>query len=276
MRTELLKYTAAAATSLLLLTDVHAEVLSPESGVLSDERMRQQVRQAEVWSGLTGAAIAVVETRGAQVVEQALGAAAAAFVNRDAWLPTPERLDILRRLAAMMEADAESIALLAAREGGKPLVDSSIEVARAIDGVRNCVEAMRSEGGREIPMNFNAASSGRLAFTTREPIGVVVALSAFNHPVNLIVHQVAPAVATGCPVIVKPAEATPLSCMRFVEMLREAGLPDVWCQAFVSSGHEHTERMVSDPRVAFMSFIGGARVGWMLRGALAPGARCAL
>ncbi len=231
---------------------------------------------SEVTNPWDGSAIAVVETGGAQVVERALANAAAAFADRDHWLPTPDRLDILRRVADMMAVEAEELALLAAREGGKPLVDSRIEVARAIDGVRNCVEAMRSEGGREVPMNFNAASSGRLAFTTREPIGVVIALSAFNHPVNLIVHQVAPAVATGCPVIVKPAESTPLSCMRFVEMLRAAGLPDAWCQAFVASSHDHTATLVSDERIRFMSFIGSARVGWMLRSRLPPGARCAL
>ena len=75
-------------------------------------------------------------------------------------------------------------------------------------------------------MGLNASSMNRLAMTTHEPIGVVVAVSAFNHPLNLIVHQVAPAVAVGCPCIVKPAEVTPLSCIRFVEILREAGLPD--------------------------------------------------
>jgi acyl-CoA reductase-like NAD-dependent aldehyde dehydrogenase len=103
-----------------------------------------------------------------------------------------------------------------------------------------------------------------------------VAVSAFNHPLNLIVHQVAPAVAAGCPVIVKPAEATPLSCYRFVAILREAGLPEAWCQALVTDGKATTGRLVADPRVGFFSFIGSAAVGWMLRSTLAPGARCAL
>ena len=77
-------------------------------------------------------------------------------------------------------------------------------------------------------MNLNAASANRIAFTSFEPIGVVVAVSAFNHPLNLIVHQVGPAVAAGCPFIVKPANDTPLSCLRFVQILREAGLPKQW------------------------------------------------
>ena len=129
-----------------------------------------------------------------------------------------------------MTERAEELALEAAREGGKPLMDSRVEVARAIDGLKNCIEVMRTEAGVEIPMDLNAASSGHMAFTRREPIGVVVAVSAFNHPLNLIVHQVGPALAAGCPVIVKPAEDTPLSCYRFVEILREAGLPEHWCQ----------------------------------------------
>ena len=135
---------------------------------------------------------------------------------------------------------------------------------------------MRTQGGEEIPMGLNAASVGRLALTRHEPIGVVVAVSAFNHPLNLIVHQVGPAVAVGCPVIVKPAGDTPLSCIRFVEILREAGLPDRWCQVFVTKDRNAATALVTDSRVDFFSFIGSAGVGWMLRSKLAPGTRCAL
>jgi acyl-CoA reductase-like NAD-dependent aldehyde dehydrogenase len=125
-------------------------------------------------------------------------------------------------------------------------------------------------------MDLNAASAGKIAMTSREPIGVVAALSAFNHPLNLIAHQVGPAVAVGCPVIVKPAGDTPLSCMRFVEILREAGLPEQWCQALVVNDLSVAEKLVTDQRVAFLSFIGSSKVGWMLRSKLSPGTRCAL
>jgi acyl-CoA reductase-like NAD-dependent aldehyde dehydrogenase len=101
-------------------------------------------------------------------------------------------------------------------------------------------------------------------------------VSAFNHPLNLIVHQVGPAVASGCPAIVKPAADTPLSCIRFVEILREAGLPDAWCQVVVASDRTAAEALVVDSRVGFFSFIGSAGVGWMLKSKLAPGTRCAL
>ena len=175
-----------------------------------------------------------------------------------------------------MEPLREKFSRLIAQEGGKPLVDAGVEANRAIDGVRNAAEELRNFAGREIPMGLTAASTGRWAFTTKEPIGVVVAISAFNHPLNLIVHQVAPAIATGCPVIVKPAPATPLCCQEFVRLVHEAGLAEPWCQTFLPDDNALAERLVTDPRVAFVSFIGSARVGWSLRSKLAPGARCAL
>jgi acyl-CoA reductase-like NAD-dependent aldehyde dehydrogenase len=230
----------------------------------------------EVDSPWDGSIIGEVETGGSPVIERALETAYALHRDRDAWIAVPRRIEILQRAAALMQERRELLATEAAREGGKPLADSLVEVDRAIDGARECVEALRTQGGQVIPMNLNAASAGRIAFTRHEPIGVVVAFSAFNHPVNLIVHQVFPAVAAGCPVIVKPAEATPLSCMRLVGILREAGLPETWCQALLTSDYEVAAKLVSDPRVGFFTFIGSGRVGWMLRSRLAPGARCTL
>ena len=220
--------------------------------------------------------IATVETSGADAVDQALATAEQLFRDRSKWLPASRRIEILNKTADIMAERAEELAIESAREGGKPLVDSRIEVTRAIDSIRICVDCLRTESGETIPMGINAASAGKLAFTTREPIGVVVAVSAFNHPLNLICHQVGPAIAAGCPVIVKPAGDTPLSCFRFVEIVREAGLPDAWCQALLTSTLDVATQLVSDSRVAFLSFIGSARVGWMLRSKLAPGARCAL
>ena len=220
--------------------------------------------------------IASVETSGSDAVEQALDTAHRLFRDRDKWLPASRRIEILERTADIMAERIEELALESAREGGKPLIDSRVEVVRAIDSIRICVDCLRTESGETIPMGINAASTGRLAFTTSEPIGVVVAVSAFNHPLNLICHQVGPAIAAGCPVVVKPAEDTPLSCLRFVEIVREAGLPEEWCQALVTSSRDVATQLVSDSRVAFFSFIGSARVGWMLRSKLAAGARCAL
>ena len=223
-----------------------------------------------------GAHIATIETGDASAVETALTTAYEMFNNKNNWLPAEQRINILEKTAGIMQSRFEELAIEAAREGGKPLTDSRIEVARAIDGIKNCVEVIRSEHGKEIPMRKNAASMNRLAFTTHEPIGVVVAVSAFNHPLNLAVHQIGPAVAAGCPVIIKPAEDTPLSCFRLINILYEAGLPEEWCQGIVTDNHAAAEKLVADNRVGFFSFIGSARVGWMLRAKLANGTRCGL
>ena len=232
--------------------------------------------QLEVRSPYDQGLIATVDTAGDLAVESALETAEKCFKDKKNWLSVTERINILDGAAAIMQERAEHMAFNAAQEGGKPLIDSRVEVARAIDGIKNCIELMRNNHGEEIPMNINPASANRLAMTRREPIGVVVAVSAFNHPLNLIVHQVGPAIASGCPVIIKPAEDTPLSCFDLINIFREAGLPDAWCQALVVSDLSVASKLVTDSRVSFFSFIGSAKVGWMLRSQLAPGTRCAL
>ena len=233
-------------------------------------------RETMVWAPYDGAEIANVAVSGLEVVDKALETADRLFRNRDGWLSAEKRIDVLEKAAEIMGDRFETLAVEAAREGGKPLPDSRVEVARAIDGVKLCVETLRTQHGTEIPMGLNASSMNRLAMTTHEPIGGVVAVSAFNHPLNLIVHQVAPAIAVGCPCIVKPAEVTPLSCIRFVQILHEAGLPEEWCQVVITGGRDVSTKLVTDARVGFFSFIGSPKVGWMLRSQLAPGTRCAL
>ena len=210
-----------------------------------------------------------------EVVDGYLAKAQALHRDRSAWLKPHERAAILHKAIKIMEERKDHLAYQIADEGGKPLMDAKVEVDRAINGMELCIHEMGALKGTEIPMGLTPAGDGRIAWTTREPIGVVVAISAFNHPLNLIVHQVAPAVATGCPVIVKPSGDTPLSCFEFVDILHEAGLPKDWCRA-TCAPREAAEKMVTDPRVAFFSFIGSAGVGWSLRSKLAPGTRCAL
>lgn len=229
----------------------------------------------QVRAPFDGSIVGTVDVTDRDGVERALATAYALYRDRSTWLPPAKRIEILRRTAALMESQAEDLALNAAREGGKPLADSRVEVRRAIDGVIGCVDLLRTEAGHVIPMNINAASTNRVAFTQHEPIGVVTAVSAFNHPVNLIVHQVMPAVAAGCPFIVKPAGDTPLSCFRVVSLLHEAGLPREWGQA-VFAERDVAEMLVTDARAGFFSFVGSARVGWALRSKLAPGVRCSL
>lgn len=223
-----------------------------------------------------GSPIGTVATIDGNGVEQALQNAQSLFANRNQWLPADQRIEILEKTAVLMSTRFDELVEVSASEGGKPLKDTQVELHRAIDGLKSCVECIRTEHGVEIPMQLNPASMHRVAFTRKEPIGIVVAFSAFNHPINLIVHQVGPAIATGCPVIIKPAEATPLSAFLLCDLLREAGLPEAWCQPLLLTNYDVSGQLVSDSRVAFFSFIGSARVGWMLRSRLADGTRCAL
>ncbi|VFQ47061.1 aldehyde dehydrogenase family protein [Desulfoluna butyratoxydans] len=231
--------------------------------------------KVEVRSPWDGTVLETLHMGGIAHVEELLHKATGALRSCKAWIPVWERREILLKTAADVKARHEEFALLIAREGGKPLMDARVEVTRAIGGIELAAEEMGRMSGREVPMGLTPASTGRLAVTIREPIGVVVAVSAFNHPLNLIVHQVMPAVATGCPVIVKPATRTPLSCLALVECLHRNGLPEAWCQVALL-GRSEAEALVTDSRVDYFSFIGSATVGWGLRSKLAPGTRCGL
>ncbi len=217
--------------------------------------------------------LAQVDMHSAADIERMLSTAS--DLHKQGCLPAYQRIEILQKLTALMQNEEQELAELIANEGGKPIKDARVEVARAIDGVHLAISGIRNSKGYEIPMDLTSAGAGRMAFTTMEPIGVVVAVSAFNHPLNLIVHQAVPAIATGCPVIIKPAEATPLSCLRFAELVVQAGLPDGWLQVAITN-IPNSEKLVTDARVGFFSFIGSAKVGWMLKAKLAPGTRCAL
>ena len=222
-----------------------------------------------------GTLIREIPLHNAEDVEQALQVAHGLFQDRSRWLPAWQRIDILEKVAQIMAGQIDELTRIAAGEGGKPWLDSRVEVLRAINGVKLAIEHIAHIKGEQIPMGQTPSSVNRLAFTVREPIGVVSSISAFNHPLNLIIHQVVPAIAVGSPVIIKPAMTTPLSCLRFVEILAEAGLPEGWCQCLVCD-NENSEKLVTDGRVNYLSFIGSANVGWLLRSKLSPGTRCAL
>jgi len=211
----------------------------------------------------------------AQALEDILSKAHRLFLNTEDWLPAYERIEILERVAQIMTEQVDKLTKIAAQEGGKPYQDSKVEVLRAVNGVKLAIEYMSHIKGEQIPMGHTRSSSQRLAYTMREPIGLVASVSAFNHPLNLTVHQTVPAIAVGSPVIIKPAKVTPLSCFAFMDILKEAGLPEGWCSAFIGDV-ELTQKLVMDSRINYFSFIGSAKVGWSLRSKLSPGTRCAL
>jgi acyl-CoA reductase-like NAD-dependent aldehyde dehydrogenase len=233
------------------------------------------MQKVKVFSPYNSRLIKEIPMIGAEGVEDALTVAYGLFKDRSKWLPAFQRVEILERTTQIMSTRVETLTKIAAEEGGKPYIDSEVEVLRAINGVKLAVEYIGQMKGEQIPMGHTKSSANRMAFTFREPIGVVSSISAFNHPLNLIIHQTVPAIAVGSPVIIKPALTTPLSCLAFMEILKEAGLPDGWCQVIVCE-NDAAEKLVTDERVNYLSFIGSAKVGWYLRSKLSPGTRCAL
>lgn len=229
----------------------------------------------QVFSPSDRSLIAEIDWDGPEQVERALSQAEALHLNRRGWLPKHRRIEILEKLAAAIERRHEEITRTAASEGGKPWKDSVVEIDRAVLGVRSAVHHLFTRHGEEVPMGQSASTGGRLAIRLFEPIGPVVAISAFNHPFNLLIHQAIPAIAAGTPVILKPASATPLSGLILRELLSEVGLPEGWVQ-ILNCTNELTQQLATDQRVQFVSFIGSARVGFMLKSLLPPSADCVL
>lgn len=208
-------------------------------------------------------------------LEKAIQTAQNLFENQSLWIPAYKRIDILEKVASLMNDKIEELTHLALNEGGKPYRDSKAEVLRAVKGVKLAAEHISQIKGEQIPMALTESAQNRLAYTTKEPIGIVAAISAFNHPLNLAVHQIITAFAAGCPVIFKPSLTTPLSSLALAEILADAGMPEGWVQVILAD-NDVSEALVTDHRIHFFSFVGSAKVGWYLHSKLSPGTRSAL
>ncbi len=182
-----------------------------------------------------------------------------------------ERARALKRVAEKIQATSEDWAQLIATEGGKPLRDARIEVARAVVTLELCAEEAVSSREVNLSMQRTAAAQGKTAVVRPEALGPILAITAFNHPLNLVAHTVGPAIAAGCPVFLKPAPETPLSGLKLIELLR-AELPDDPIDGALFS-NEMAEGLVADPRWAGVTFIGSSKVGWHLRQIVSPGVR---
>lgn len=209
-----------------------------------------------------------------QVLEK-LNQASLLHQDQPQGLVAHERISILNKLSNQLQVRQEEFVQMACQEGGKPINDTRVEIQRAIQGIELAASSITQLKGEQVPMDLTAAGSNHTAWTQLEPIGVVVAISAFNHPLNLIVHQVITAVAAGCPVIVKPSLLTPLSCIALVNLLHEVGLPPEWAQVVLCED-SISENLATDSRVNFLTFIGSHKVGWHLRSKVSPGTRIAL
>lgn len=196
--------------------------------------------------------------------QQAVTAAVAGFA-RSSILASWERQKILTAVAARMQTDHEQFAQTIMREAGKPITTARAEVDRAILTFRLAAEESTRMGGEVMPLDLIPSSTGRWGMSRRFPSGPVLAITPFNFPLNLVAHKLAPAIACGCSVILKPAPQTPLSSWRLVRAILEAGWP-AEALAFLPLSNEDTSRLVSEEdRIRVVSFTGSARVGWELK-----------
>ncbi|HEY4621445.1 MAG TPA: aldehyde dehydrogenase family protein, partial [Gaiellaceae bacterium] len=216
----------------------------------------------EVRSPYDEALVGRVPKAGATETRRALDAAEVAMAEP---LPAHERAAILDRVAASLEERADDAARTISAEAGKPMKAARVEASRAVSTFTMAAVEARKLAGDAIPMDASPAGTGKLAFTLRQPVGVVAAISPFNFPLNLVAHKIGPALAAGCAVVLKPASQTPLSALFLAELETEAGLPPGWLNVVCGSASEIGEVLVEDERVKLITFTGSAPVGWGLR-----------
>jgi acyl-CoA reductase-like NAD-dependent aldehyde dehydrogenase len=216
----------------------------------------------EVRSPYSGEVVGRVPKAGADETRRAIDAAEAAMQEP---LPAHKRAEILVRVAGALGRRHEEVARLISDEAGKPMKAAKIEASRAMSTYTFSAVEARKLAGEMVPMDASQAGEGKLAFTLRRPIGVVGAISPFNFPLNLVAHKIAPALAAGCAVVLKPAGQTPLSALLLAELETEAGLPPGWLNVLVGPASEIGDVLIADERVKAITFTGSSAVGWGLR-----------
>ncbi len=216
----------------------------------------------DVTSPYSGDVVGRVAKGGAAETKRAIDAAERAMQSP---LPAHKRAEILVRVAGYLGKRHEEAARLISDEAGKPLKAARVEAARAMSTYTFAAVEARKLAGEMVPMDASQAGEGKLAFTLRRPRGIVGAISPFNFPLNLVAHKIAPALAAGCAVVLKPASSTPLSALLLAELEEEAGLPPGWLNVVVGSSSEIGDVLVEDDRVAVLTFTGSGDVGWKLK-----------
>ena len=214
--------------------------------------------EMQVLNPYDGSVIDTVRESSEQDVRDAVGRAAAAAPVM-AGLPAYQRSAILDKAAALIEAQADALAKLMARESGKPLKYARGEVSRGVETFRFAADEASRLHGETVPLDAAKTGAGKFGYYIRVPVGVIAAITPFNFPLNLVGHKVAPAVAAGCPIVLKPAPATPLTTLRLQAIMQEAGLPE-GAMEVVIGGADVGEWMTTDPRVAMITFTGSPGV----------------
>ncbi|MCI0347408.1 MAG: aldehyde dehydrogenase family protein, partial [Chloroflexi bacterium] len=195
--------------------------------------------------------------------EEAVTAAVAAFETTRT-LPAYERGRILRDISAGIKARREELGVIMAKEAGKPIRDALVEVDRATLTFRLGAEEAERMTGETIPLDLLPSSKGRVGITRRFPIGPVAAISPFNFPLNLAAHKLAPAIAAGCSIVLKPPSKDPLTMLTVAEIVDSVGLPP-GAVSILPMTRELGDRMVADERFKLLTFTGSPSVGWRMK-----------
>ncbi|WP_431308809.1 aldehyde dehydrogenase family protein [Alicyclobacillus fastidiosus] len=233
---------------------------------IDGEEIKSEGRASiEVRSPYDGQLLGKISCATQEDAKQAIEVAHRVFETEMKKMPAHRRSEILRKTADLLEARAEQFIHLLALETGKPIREGKVEVDRAVQVLRFASEGAKQIHGEEIQLDSAYGGENQIGFTRRYPIGVVVAITPFNFPLNLVLHKLAPAFAAGNTVVLKPAEKTPLSPVLLYKLFEEAGLPKGALNIVMGTGPDLGDVLVKDPKVQRVTFTGSGAVGWKLK-----------
>ena len=238
--------------------------MAKEFKILIDGAGRSTDKELDVISPFNNDAVGMTYLAGAGEIEDAVSSASSAFKMLKA-LSAYERADIIKKVVHGLHSRAEELAQIITLEAGKPIKDARVEVSRSINTFSLAAEEARRLGGEVIPLDTFPGSEKRTGIIKRFPVGPVLGISPFNFPLNLVAHKVAPAMACGCPIIIKPASKTPLTALILGEIVTEAGWPAGGVNVIPASGADIEKLMIGDERIKKLTFTGSPAVGWMLK-----------
>ncbi|MBI3609943.1 MAG: aldehyde dehydrogenase family protein, partial [Nitrospirae bacterium] len=217
----------------------------------------------EITNPYLGEKIGKVHQAGPEEIEAAIRAAQSVFPELRR-MPLYRRAEALQKITDGVKTRREDLARMICLEAGKPITDARAEVGRAILNFQTAVEETKRLGGDLIPLDLAPGSESRFGIIRRFPVGPVLGISPFNFPLNLVGHKIAPAIASGNPIILKPAPKTPMTALMLGEIIAQSGLP-AGAVSILPCSNDLAEQMVLDERFKLLSFTGSAKVGWYLK-----------
>jgi acyl-CoA reductase-like NAD-dependent aldehyde dehydrogenase len=240
-----------------------AETLLGERGIVLGGRVVRTGEAYEVRSPYDGEPVALVHRAGPGEVERAIAGAVAAF-EETRRLPSWRREQVLEAVAAGIAARRDELARTIALEAGKPIRTARVEADRAVFTFSVAAEEAKRIYGELVPLDWLPGNEGREALVRRVPLGPVAGITPFNFPLNLVAHKVAPALAAGNPILLRPASQTPVSSLLLAEIVLEAGWPKD-AIAVLPCSTETARPLVEDERIKLLTFTGSPAVGWGLK-----------